>query len=1206
MDNLFLKRLDGKHWLGLRLPADMNIVTGEDTKLKVTRQPQLGDMPPFTWDDAIFYWPGTERDASKEPKLTWWNHGGDRPSGDAYAGVIDDLEAWSLSTGTDMFRDIIDKMRKAQELSAVSLPLRCYRAYIDIQATTDASRSIKDWIQVCLNAFSPRPGEVPIEAFGGLLFLVETKDAALPVAADATVYIDPVLPGTKPDGLQLKAFQHSAGIAFEMDEGTGGAPFTNSSIQSHLNRGTDDHPGFSGYYRITRTLGVVERPSRRSGLIVIPSALRETPSDVTVAAAMPANMPWSDRLFRPADRLMPDELIGELLNYRIELVNPHGSVVRAGRVMLQRLRLDPPAAPARGMARLVRTGDKATLVVRFDLPPTEKDDGRGLSAVLYRIETPALPTGFYADADDAAIQVARLLSDIDPMAVSDVRATDQLPPGASSQTSQTNLSNHGLMPYPTEDGIALAMLTQRETPPAAGAGDDPWNQCRWQWEIKINEDDKDDKDDKDDIMRAGSAVRLMLALRRIVPPDSAGAAYEGVIPESPVLELQMAIGFDPDRTDGDLSVVHFERFWSDTHEETPLPLLDVDRVFFSEAPEDDPPEPYARVRMQLQHLTDPMGQGEPVGGYRIWMRDMPAPHVEGIEFEAVAIVQAVPQLVKAYAPIEVGRQWWIEATAPKGEPGIDADIAPSRFLTPHAAMIRREEESKKGDFKNVTTQLDEEIERDKMLDDKTKTRAQARSALSAGLLFEAWRLLNVDDCTEVVLTIAQRRDLSRGHVDAWMAGTGSPGNWILFRDQNGGYLGRAWTFKGTNAPLLRRYYVLREIPNFQDTVAIDDFGQVTWNWAGLKDGWHHELEWAVEPLSRYAPLRRRAVTLSDRPASDTASAQRLPPPSWLSPAAPMVDRYIHRHGVQRRESFEGRRIGLIQATNPAQDAFVWNVTLPADFRRSTHNTHARTALGVLRVELLSVRTESVLAEHYNVGQLAPLIPAWCAAAGRPAAAVASELEALQEGHEIVIHQPAAFKVSLTVRPRADALVGDETHIVPAAQRQPLAFSNRDVMLSDHCFMTKERGELVLPLARLDWSYTGPAKPSVNEILGTQLENEDAGNSPGLRLPDPHVSATVFVEDTDDVLRPCAYFYGPAIEENEKLMRPSGWKRSDADVVFGYAYVDGNVVTKAEFDADGGGDHPGHLGFNLKKPSAAQHFRVLWKREGKASELLIPL
>ncbi|WP_326542405.1 hypothetical protein [Pseudorhodoferax sp.] len=1182
MDNLFFKRLDDKHWLGLRLPAGMDITTAEGNRLDVVPQHELGNTPAPLWPaGAVLHGPGATMDAGGLV-LAWLDRDAARPFNDAYADVLDDLQRLDAGTGTH--QEMIDKIKHARQLSAVSLPLRCYQAYIGIQGVLGVARTTDDWRRVCLEALSPRPGQLPIEAFGGLLFLVRSEGEPRRTAPEMPLYVDPVQPGDKLLGLQIKAFQHSAGIAFELSDGAGKGVFTNGGIQEFFNEGTSDAT-FSGYYRVTRTLGVVERPSRRSGLVVIPRELHEPAGDAAVAAAGTSpGVPWVHRPFRPADRLMPDELIGELLNYRIELVNPHGSVVRAGRVMLQRLRLDPPAAMTRAMARLVRDGESTRLIIRFDLPPTERADGDRLSAVLYKIETPALPTGFYADADDAAIQVARLLSDIDPMAVSDVRTTDQLPPGASSRTSQLNLSNHGLTPYPSQEGVALADLTARDPTPDGHGADDPWHGCRWEWNIEPT-----------DIVRAGQAVRLLLALRRRVPPDAAGFAYDGAIPESPVLELQMAIGFDPDTTEGDLSVVHFEQFWTGATDE-PLPLLDVDHVFFSEAPDDGQAGRHAKVRLQLQHLAPAAAAAaEPVGGYRIWLRDIPAPHVEHIAFEPIAVVQAVPQLVKAYAPIEVGRQWLIEETAAKDDLASDVDIAQDSFLAPPGGMIRREDE--KGSIEDVVARLNEEIERDNL--SGADARAHARSA---ALLFEAWRLLRADDCREVVLTVAQRRALVRTGAKAWTAKEGTPGNWILFRDQNGGFLGRAWTFRGVNAVRLRRFYVLREIPNTQDTVAIDDFGQITWTWAGLQDGWHHELEWAVEPLSRYAPLRRRAQTLSTRAAQHAAPPQSDPPPAWLGQPRPIVDPGIHRHGVKRRESFAGRRVGLLQASASTQDAFVWKASLPAEFRRATHNTLARTALGVLRVELLSVQAEPLLNKEYQLDRLKQVLPVWCRDSVGSADPTVPAQDALQEGHEIVVHQPAAFKVRLAVRPRADDLAGDETVI--EALRQPKAFSNRKAMLDarDHCRMTADQRVLVLPLARLDWSYTGPARPTVNDILGAAPgDNVPAGQKAGMRLPDPHAAATVFVVE-DGVLRPCAYFYGPAIPQTDAPM-PAGWKPSDSDVVFGRAFVDGQTCTKVEFDS--GGSHPGHLQINLSDEVVADRFRVLWRREGASSGLLTP-
>lgn len=58
MDLLFLKRLNTKHWLGLRMPTDLNIVAGTDNKTVVETQLwTLDALPKLDWADAAYYGP---------------------------------------------------------------------------------------------------------------------------------------------------------------------------------------------------------------------------------------------------------------------------------------------------------------------------------------------------------------------------------------------------------------------------------------------------------------------------------------------------------------------------------------------------------------------------------------------------------------------------------------------------------------------------------------------------------------------------------------------------------------------------------------------------------------------------------------------------------------------------------------------------------------------------------------------------------------------------------------------------------------------------------------------------------------------------------------------------------------------------------------------------------------------------------------------
>lgn len=1183
MDLLFLKRLDTAHWLGLRMPPDLRIAAGANNSNVAPDKAWTLDAPPdLEWPGADYYGPAAREDGG-EISLGWEKRPKERFAGPAFEGVLADVKAMAESEAR---KDVESQLAEAQAKAGVSLPLRSYRAYLQTQG--GSTRSLEAWRDVVLAALSERPGELPVEAFGGLLFLVEANSE--PVPRDG-VFVDAAEPSKAvPAELQVKAFQHSKGIAFECSGAVGGVVYTNGSVLDAI-----DGKSHSGYYRITRTLGVVERPSRRSGMVAIPTSVEDAPGWNNAVPGMPAKELWADRRFRLADGLAPDELVGELLNYRVELFNPHGRVVRAGRVMLQRQRLDPPAAITRAMARLAPDpdSDDHLVAIRLDLPPTEEPGGTGLEVVLYRLDNPVLPTGFYGDADDAAVHVARLLSDIDPAALMDVRAGDQVLTGAASEGAQANLSNHGLefvASYPLQSTAALRL-------PAPGSGDDSaWSQ--YGWEVSAKQLDR--------LLPPGRAVRLMLALRRVVAANSTGVVFDGPVPESPVLEPQMLIGFDAKSTERDQVVPHFERFWAPPVEPG---LLDADRVFFSEAdmPGDKPPQNEAdnraRVRMQVQHLaTGAAPAPEPIGGYRVWMRDLPARHAQGVAFEALATVQAVPQLVKAYAPIEVGRQWWVETASDRIG---DASAVPSKETfhaspSPHA-IIRNQEEKPGPTAAQVVDQLNA------LLRDVAEGKAQRQDVRGGALLLQFWRLLDQGLCSEVILNVAQRRELTRYGAAAWL--DGRPGNWIVFRDQNGGYLGRAWTFKGDEAARMKRVHVLNEVPNTEDTVAVDDFGQVTWNWTGLQDAWHHELEWVVEPLSRYAPLRRRAQPLAARPAAEP----RHPVPPWQEGKLgdDFPDDAIHRLPILRRMPFAGR-VGLIPVPDAEEDAFVWKVNLPPEFRRATHNTRARTALGALRIEVLEASAKTMLgADFENTPIMDLLIKRWCGGP-QPAPPEPETLESVEEGHQLVIHHAACFQVTLKVRPRADTMAGEATPAEPPTgeasllkpvERVAKAFTNDEMIKLDHCRTHEDGAELVVPVARLGWSYTGKSRPTVEEVIGRLPDTSSLAAMPGLRLPDPAASMTVLFRGDDGVLRPCAYFFGPAVVRDKKPPLPPGWVvEVPGNVRWGLAYRIDEVVTNISLST--GGPHPADLVLELVGKPAAR-MRVLWKRGGSATELPPP-
>jgi hypothetical protein len=266
MDQLFLKRLDSKQWLALRMPKTLSIAVNSGNELTVSEPWHLEGLPHLKWEpptEPKYCVPCFEEIKDGDKKGTFGLAWAERPAeqlvGGAYAGVIAEVQKRNEEKGgLDRVLENLQKLAAPDSPSTLSLPLRAYRAYIGIESSRDEEKPTKFWITRCIDALATRPGELPIEAFGGLLFIIVSSGEPSADDPAAPVHIDK-MSLAEPEDLNLKAFQSSTGVLFEISDATG-AVYTNESIAGLL----DPAPPatrLSGYYRLTRTLGVVERHS---------------------------------------------------------------------------------------------------------------------------------------------------------------------------------------------------------------------------------------------------------------------------------------------------------------------------------------------------------------------------------------------------------------------------------------------------------------------------------------------------------------------------------------------------------------------------------------------------------------------------------------------------------------------------------------------------------------------------------------------------------------------------------------------------------------------------------------------------------------------------------------------------------------------------------------------------------------------------------
>lgn len=1193
-DLILMKRLAGTCWLGLRMPSGLNVNYDNAKGLEV----------PATWGYSVTSWPtnlqsvflpdldkeGSDENPQVKLKSPWTSI--TFPVAAAmplpFKGLEQTLERFGEKfqievAGTpDEPMKVIQGRFEALRTNA-SMPLKLMQVYREIGSmpfgTGMTPEDFQDAAQKRLLALAGEGTTVPIEMLSGLLFLA-TADG-VPAPADPATHVvdcDSVDASTsQPVALTLKAIQLPERVALQLSVAKG--VLTNESVVQDIDAASlGTSADFAPTFRLVRTLGIEQRPSLQTGHIAI---LRKRPTSPGLSGLLDAPTGefrgWEQRPFQPSDAV-GQALVGELLNYQVSLFNAHGRRTHQGRLMVARQSLDRPAPPTRGMARLIVASDGKPIRIDFwlGLPQTELEQSAGLggapmlretaSVVFYRSDTPLIPTGFYGDADDAALATARVLSDLDPAALLASGAAD-FPSGDAQGVPDPALASYGL------NLVQVAPLRHYTTgrpnpdpsawiyaPPAPSdrstTGEKPETD-RLQWWTQV-----DLTDGMDGLVLENSGLRLYVALQRQVDPTMLQPRQRA--PESPLVPLALEIvvegvvkevvkGVAVDFAKEAIvaTVQHFERFGK---VDLAHPALG-DGLARIVCTDPEPAAPGGSNFPQLQVVIDhaavvaPPEMSMAVGGYRLWVRDLAVPKSA---FRMEAVVQALPPMVKAYAPIDSGRQW----SAPAVVVNATAVARPNDFRL-----------DRNIGFEGAVVEASSAKPLEKEFG---KAMADAVPKPGAAMLLIMRSLAMAGQACEVLLSVAQLNRLERsgsGAVPAF-------GNWLFMRDQNGRHLGRAWCFWGALAvEKFQRCYEITEEPNAQDTVALDDFGHIHWNWMGLKDGWRHELEWVIEPLARHAPLMQRIHTafdkskeVFDRYRMDGTRAKEAGAPNDEDPRAPVEltlpptedppnfdNAPKHRIVVQRRKPLDGGfKFGAVQKITAQEDRFVFSVFAPASFREATYNSGTRTAQGVLSMAVSALERKFLWADQFPISaDVRKLIRAWC---GDPLPAVAGTEEKFSgvaaaqpkdpltgEYGELVIDEPSCFSIGFQLLIYADDVPGEITEVSNVRRNAPSVqgadnFLHGGLLYDDRPILD-QTNTLQIPLVRLAWRYTGDAVPVLSKDLMGDTLSDDLLRRPLLRLPDPAAEATVYVR-TDAQFEPVAIFRAQALPAlNPEAMSP---------------------------------------------------------------------
>ena len=1207
-DLLFFKRLSDTIWLGLRSPVNLKVQIGaskpeisSDWKYEATPWPVEALTAHFVGLDYV------EQAGVKALQFVWREISCKaNPEGlplpysglDSVSWQLKDLQTFigndsltELEAAKQRLAGFIEEHRRSPT-APLNLPIIYRSTNEDVLRENADNKKVLVPDALVFASILGMDQPVPIEMLSGLLFFL-TMETGAAVPSGAQVVADPFIAsmvGRNP--VTLVPTQRVDRIDFRLS--VYGVLQSNIDVL-RLIAGHSDNLGaldlgpdesarrktqlddtalrFSPSFSASRTLGFMPSKLRRRNLVEIPTKpptagpdvavnrdLRSDSDKVRLAELDQSN--WETRNFQFSDTVAP-ELTGELLNYGVEFFNPHGRCTHYARLVIVRRDLSAPVAPSRGAAQLIvetDTGVPITCQLSLVVPNSASTVGAGggivlrqARAVLYAMDCELVPTGFYGDADDAALAIARIYSDLDPAALFGAEATQLAP--ASDQLVEIyparRLSTQGLREIGNVTFVyqGPAATLDAANPPDAGI----WS-AAIQWEA---------------LMRPAQpawGVMLYAALRRQY--DDTWTEQERECPESPLIQLKLEIGVQLD--EGPplpvSEVQHFESFWKLPRA---LGALELEHARVSVLPNVEAslkglPAP-AQVRVTIDHkaVINKLGPAAEarmaVGGYRIWLRERRS---SGYSWECVSILQAVPPLVKAFAPVEGGRLWSL-----KGSPGTAGSAdRPAWLDAPPKDIYVKDIPKVSGSSATLVGKA-----------------LTAMPSDGTSLLREVQRLVGAGNACEVLLSVSARRQLENDE-----KGQHLPlAKWVLLRDQNNRWLGKAYVMWGPDAVKLDVRCELTERPGAYDTLGIDDFGRISWTWTGLSDLWNHDLEWVVEKLSRSAPIMQSLARMkNDRSTaqdrflhSDAAVVAESKEPFAPSVPSALEDHPRHNVTVSRREPKLVGKFQLIQAIGDTRDAFVFRVVAPPEVVQSSHSALVRTGRGVYAFTAIGTQRQFRWTTDFLGDLPLTLVKAWCTgnwirqgewkepSTHFDISSIAAPLPG--SGHigdygELEIDEPSCLMIGIQTFMTVDNLTSMESFelrdVVRPSPPLPAVtdFAKGGRLQED--IPTLHNFTLFVPLARLEWGYQGAASPSTK--LAFDKGPLNSLNLPLMRLPDPRAYAIVF-EKKGATFVPIARFYGqqltPPTKEVTGLAPVSiqwGCLFASADLTAGMPVVDG--------------------------------------------------
>lgn len=552
-DTLFLKRLPGNWWLGVRLPKGLEI-----------RQDETGLAVSSAWNYEETPWPSrivelqvptlAITDATAE--LAWRSIPIEGPAPAPFSVFATEFGEWAEPTQRK-FLEVPDaedlKAALAEKLGllrkSATVPLRMMQAYRDLSPESfselETGAPGLSALELLREASSGQRAAMTVELLSGLLFLARTEDVNPPEGAH--LLVDAALIRSVPEQLSVTAIQTARGATFRLHRGT--LLLTNFNTADVIAGGPAVEPHVP-YYRLTRSVGLEQRASKSTALIAIPLGSRP-PRLKDRELTIEEKEVWGQRPFQPED-LVDRSLAGELLNYQVELINLHGRRTHMGRVMFARQPMDRPAPPTRGVARLRMTpeGQPLDLQVWLDIPRSEVDELaqlgspsklqlRAAEVAVYGLVERLVPTGFYGDADDAALAIGRMMSDLDPaalltsgMAQFPTGGDDEYQPDPHAATAgllllDSHSLRHNVLPGPVSD-----------TSPA--------------WSLQVGSPAS--------VIPIEKGLRMFASLRRTHEPGSLHGTQTA--PESALVALALEIGVQRgDQLEIVATPQHFEQFW---------------------------------------------------------------------------------------------------------------------------------------------------------------------------------------------------------------------------------------------------------------------------------------------------------------------------------------------------------------------------------------------------------------------------------------------------------------------------------------------------------------------------------------------------------------------------------------------------------------------------------------------------------------------